>query len=99
MILFGVSVALFLRSPFRAPLGERLFRLFWLGPIGRAFIRFGGRKARSRADTPRPIAAPAMNTSPTSPPVSIPPAALPQLAALESRVAELEKWRRESRNV
>jgi serine/threonine-protein kinase len=95
MILFGVGVVLLLRSPVRAPIGERLFRLVWLGPIGRAFIRFGGRKARSRASTPRPVTAPAARAGPTSPPVAIPPAALPQLAALESRVAELEKWRRE----
>jgi hypothetical protein len=95
MILFGVSLALFLRSPLRAPLGERLFRFFWLGPIGRAFIRFGGRKTPSRPTTPRPLTAPAAKAAPT--PVAIPPAALPQLAALESRVAELEKWRRETR--
>ena len=97
MILFGVSLALFLRSPLRAPLGERLFRFFWLGPIGRAFIRFGGRKTPSRPTTPRPVTAPAAKAAPTPTPVAIPPAALPQLAALESRVAELEKWRRESR--
>jgi hypothetical protein len=94
MILFGVSLALFFHSPFR-PLGERLFRLVWLGPIGRAFIRFGGRKTRSRASTPHSGTALAAKAAQTSPPVAIPPAALPQLAALESRVAELEKWRRE----
>ena len=96
MILFGVSLALFLHSPFR-PLGEALFGFFWLGPIGRAFIRFGGRKAPNRADTRPPVTAPVVNASSTSHAVSIPPAALPQLAALESRVAELEKWRRETR--
>jgi hypothetical protein len=69
--------------------------LVWLGPIGRAFIRFGGRKTRSRASTPHSGTALAAKAAQTSPPVAIPPAALPQLAALESRVAELEKWRRE----
>jgi hypothetical protein len=38
LALGGVSFVLLVRSPFRAPIGERLFRLVWLGPIGRWFI-------------------------------------------------------------
>jgi hypothetical protein len=95
MIMFGVSLALLLRSPLRAPIGERLFRLVWLGPIGRGFIRFGGRKTSGKSSAPRAIITPAPTAAP-SPPVAIPPAAVPQLAALESRVAELERWRRDT---
>jgi serine/threonine-protein kinase len=34
-ILVAIGVVLLVRSPLRMPLGERLFRLFWLGPPGR----------------------------------------------------------------
>ena len=42
LILFGVSFVLLLRSPFRMPIGERLFRLIWLGGFGRWFLTQGG---------------------------------------------------------
>jgi hypothetical protein len=42
-ILLGVSVVLFMRSPFRATVGERLFRLVWLGAPGRLFLRIAAR--------------------------------------------------------
>ena len=38
LALAGVSFVLLVRSPFRAPIGERLFRIVWLGPVGRWFI-------------------------------------------------------------
>jgi hypothetical protein len=97
--LFGVSLALLLRSPFRMPLGERLFRLVWLGPIGRAFIRAAGRGVArpnstsgvSRGGAPTAAKRPAV-------PVAKPTAARApdRVDALEMRVAELERWRRDS---
>ena len=92
-IMLGVSTVLLSRSPYRMPIGERLFRLVWLGPIGRAFIRFAGRgvappaAARPsgvRAVTPKPAAQPAV-------------AAPDRVAALEFRVAALEQWREKTR--
>ncbi|MGB7212384.1 MAG: serine/threonine-protein kinase [Gemmatimonadales bacterium] len=41
--LFGVSIVLFVRNPFRMNLTERLFRTIWLGPVGRAFLRLAMR--------------------------------------------------------
>ena len=41
--LLGASFLLLARSPFRMPPGERLFRVVWLGPPGRAFVRFSSR--------------------------------------------------------
>jgi hypothetical protein len=38
MGLIGTSLVLLAKSPFRMPPTERLFRLVWLGPIGRAFV-------------------------------------------------------------
>lgn len=39
LCLFGVSMVLLIRSPFRMQINERLFRRIWLGPLGRAFLR------------------------------------------------------------
>lgn len=50
MLFVGAGLVLLGKSPLRMPAGERVFRAIWLGPIGRAFVRFGGRKvARQRA--------------------------------------------------
>jgi serine/threonine-protein kinase len=97
-ILFGVSLALLLRSPFRAPPGERAFRLFWLGPLGRAFVRLSGRttwKGQPRAAATRQTTVPPVR--PTPPPMAAPVIAPDRIAALEQRVTELERWRKDAR--
>jgi hypothetical protein len=97
MILFGISVALILRSPFRRPIGESLFRWVWLSPIGRSFIRISGRAAWKGGGS----------TQPTSRPATIPPSrvthatpvavvAPDRIEALEKRVIELERWRKDA---
>ncbi|MEO6446003.1 MAG: serine/threonine-protein kinase [Gemmatimonadaceae bacterium] len=46
-MLLGMSFVLFVRSPFRMPPGERMFRRVWLGPLGRGFVRLAaGRVAK-----------------------------------------------------
>jgi serine/threonine-protein kinase len=92
-IMLGVSTVLLSRSPFRMPVGERLFRLIWLGPIGRGFTRVAGRGVKpivTAAATPRAdgvraaaVAAP----KPAGPGVSAPD----RVAALELRIAALER--------
>jgi serine/threonine-protein kinase len=96
-IMLGVSTVLLGRSPFRMPVGERLFRLLWLGPIGRAFVRLAGRGIK-------PPAAASVSTRPSAPraptPVAThrPPVVAPdRVAALELRVAALERWRQDAR--
>ena len=101
--LFGVSLALLLRSPFRMPLGERLFRLVWLGPLGRTFIRAAGRGVArpssvsgvasgvvgaAHVPSVKRAAAPAMKPAAVRAP--------DRIDALEMRVAELERWRKDS---
>jgi len=101
MALLGVSLVLLLRSPFRMPLGERLFRLVWLGPIGRAAIRRAGRKvgtggsraSASGASVPGATALPAA-ALPVE--VKAPSAGGDRISQLEGRVAELERWRKNS---
>jgi eukaryotic-like serine/threonine-protein kinase len=107
MILFGVSVALLLRSPFRQPIGEVLFRVVWLGPIGRGFVRVSGRTAwkGQRVIPSRPATIPP--TRATQPPVRAPEFTLRSVGdervapnridALEQRVSELERWRQDTR--
>jgi len=98
--LLGTSIVLLMKSPFRMPPGERLFRTLWLGPFGRAFIRFGTRKVKARPVTSRSL--PSVRTA-TMPPavtttaatmVPVPPS-LDAVTALEQRVSSLERWRDE----
>ena len=103
-VLFGISVLLLLRSPFRMPVGERLFRLVWLGPVGRGFVRVAGlgvaRASNAGAVTaPR---APAVRADPGAHAVDQPVPSRSAagnehaaVASLENRVAELERWRNE----
>ena len=94
--LFGTSLVLLARSPLRMPPGERVFRLLWLGPIGRGFVRLsmrGARKTTVSRGTARAsrvlVPAPARRAEPA------PPRGPDRLAALEQRVGALERWRSE----
>ena len=105
--LLGASFVLLFKSPFRMPPGERLFRVVWLGPVGRALVRFAGRgvvagpggRVRRATGSARAAIAPAVIAEPAPPARRAPVAALPsathatldQLAALEARVRELER--------
>ena len=97
--MFGTSIVLLLKSPFRMPPGERLFRVVWLGPIGRAFVRFAARGVRGAptgALPARVLAVPLVaervmtrnNAEPVTPPVD-------HVRTLEERVYDLERWRRD----
>ena len=96
MVFFGVSIPLILRSPFRQPIGERLYRLVWLGPLGRAFIRMSGRSAwKHRGDSPSPTRSGVSSAVRAATPAAPPPVVAPdRIAALEQRVSELERWRK-----
>ena len=100
--LLGTSVVLLLKSPFRMPPGERLFRLVWLGPLGRAFVRFAGRSvragARGQAVRRRTITPPSVRLTAVVPSVPAQPmngGAPDRLGDLERRVKALEHWRDE----
>jgi hypothetical protein len=103
LILIGVSFALLMRSPFRMPLGERLFRLVWLGPIGRAFVRFAGRgktdgvASTTRSLSPRTPGVPAKSKGAAKPGHVPTTPTGDRVAKLEFRVAELERWREASK--
>jgi serine/threonine-protein kinase len=99
--LLGVSFLLLARSPFRMPVGERLFRVLWLGPPGRAFIRFssrgvdrrsGGKTAPSGVRVQTPFT-PSTTTIPPVPPRAEATVPADRVASLETRVAALERWR------
>ena len=99
----GISLVLLLKSPFRMPPGERLFRVLWLGPFGRAFIRFGSRKVESRASTSRSL--PSVRAAEVTPVALAAPSAgsvapgIDAITALERRVSALESWRNADRGV
>ena len=92
LILFGVSFVLLLRSPFRMPIGERLFRMIWLGGFGRWFLR---RAARGIAPSATASTGATGATAAASRPavIATSPAHESTLAALDRRVRALEDWR------
>jgi serine/threonine-protein kinase len=98
--LLGVSFLLFARSPFRMPVGERLFRLVWLGPLGRSFIRVSSRRVAPRASgttLPGITAPPARAAPPLARTPNVSPTtgsgSSDRVASLEARVTALERWR------
>ena len=93
VILFGVGFILIVRSPFRAPPTERIVRVVWLGPIGRAFLRLSARGILKDADVKGQVSQSVPAYVPTH--VPLPPATRPgdRLAELEARLAALEKER------
>jgi serine/threonine-protein kinase len=102
MILLGTSIALLLRSPFKRPLGERFYRVVWLGPVGRGFIRMSGRSAWKRDANGAVRSRPGVTVPPASPitqprVVAKPVAPPDRIEALERRVTELERWRSDTR--
>jgi eukaryotic-like serine/threonine-protein kinase len=96
--LMGTSFVLLFKSPLRMPPGERLFRRVWLGPLGRAFVRRGARAAGMASDGTRARPA-ASGASVAAPPVTFVATepAPDRVASLEARVAELERWRQETK--
>lgn len=48
LFALGAGFVLLLKSPIRMPAGERIFRRVWLGPLGRAFVRFASRGVEHR---------------------------------------------------
>jgi serine/threonine-protein kinase len=98
MALLGMSLVLLLRSPFRMPLGERIFRAIWLGPVGRTFLRvaaWGLGSTGGRAGASAPGMTRATRVPPPAPaaPATAVDGAGDRIAALETRLAELERWR------
>ena len=91
--MIGIALVLLLKSPFRMPPGERLFRLAWLGPGGRAFVRLAGRGIRTVSSSPgRRISSGAATTAPVE---ASTPVSASRLDRLEDRVAALERQQRE----
>ena len=91
-VMRGLAIIGILRSPLRAPIGERLFRLFWAGAPGRAILAAaGGRGPRPPGGVTLPP-----SSRPVPPPAAraaAPAAGEDRMARLESRVSDLEQWR------
>ncbi len=95
LVLLGVTFLLLLRSPFRSPPGEQLFRLVWLGPVGHAILN-----GAARGLQPAVTASTGRTGAPASTAAVAAPAAPPandvddaRLSELERRVRALEAWR------
>ena len=78
------------------PPGERLFRTVWLGPMGRAFVRFAGRGVRGAspgAFRARVVVIPVGPQEVTLNNAATVMRPADQERTLEERVSELERWR------
>jgi hypothetical protein len=100
LALLGVSLLLFARSPFRMPMDERMFRLVWLGPVGRGFVRISARGVAKRGtgttvpDATAPTAARVVSSNGAGKGKrAITPVPADRVVALEARIAALEQWR------
>ena len=99
MALLGISLVLLLRSPFRMPVPERIFRGVWLGPIGGAFLRAASRRARREDGAPTASFAGTRAVSALATSAPIPESTIvsapddDRVSLLEKRVGELERWR------
>ncbi len=76
----GASFVVLARSPLRRNVAEQLYRLFALGPLGRALVTLSTRGVLEREALRAPVAPRARAESPEE-----------RLAALEKRLAALEK--------
>jgi hypothetical protein len=107
----SVAIVLWLRSPMRTPVGERVFRAFWLHGPGRLLIRWTMRRTDRERDAGRgttAVTSPAAvsaslagNRASAAPVVTPPPRALnadARLDALDARVRALESWRDATRD-
>ena len=101
VIMLGIAFIGLLRNPFRATVGERLFRVVWMGPPGRAFLRLAARGVKGSAST---VTAPAMALRQSAVPGAPAPEGVARtgqvaseeavrLARLEARVDALERSR------
>ena len=93
MVLVGLSLVLLIRSPFRMPIGERAFRLIWLGAPGRAFLRMAARGVSRSATAGSSQSSPEHAQVRRADPVPPPKTTGPTLATLDTRLTELERWR------
>ncbi len=94
VVMIGISMIGLMRSPFRPGIGERLFRVVWMGLPGRLFLRLAARGVTPAGGphlTPPPVSP--VRVTPASPPASPLRAESDRLARLEARVESLERWR------
>ncbi len=98
----GFAIIALLRTPLRRSVGEWLFRLFWLGPLGRRALRraakSGGGSAASRTTDAQVVASTATRTDPRESRVAMSEdsgsnALVEQMRVVEARVESLERWR------
>ena len=97
LMMLGIGAVLWVRSPFRMPPGERMFRLLWLGPVGRLFIHLGTRGVAPLSTAARAISpvtlAPRLVAADVRTPRPSPASMSASVPSLEQRVTALEQWR------
>lgn len=88
-IMLGIGIVLLMRSPFRMPMGERLFRVVWIGPVGRGFLRVASRgvNTATAGTMVSAVGRVAVQPAPRTPS----PLPSDRVASLEARIEALER--------
>jgi hypothetical protein len=94
LILVGVSLVLLIRSPFRMPPGERMFRMIWLGGFGRWFLRRAARGIKPSATASTGSTGASAVAVATQVVVEKAQSNGTTIGDLDRRVRDLEEWRR-----
>ena len=101
VVMLGIAFIGLMRNPFRAGVGERMFRRVWMGWPGRAFLALAGRGVRGVAGGSGPTP-PVRSELPRTTPMQLEGSAdtgrratdeAARLARLEARVDALERVR------
>ena len=82
-VLGGIALVVLVRNPLRMPIGERLFRWLWLGPVGARLLR--GTTGTTVPPTGVPTGIPARQPTPVAVPVGV--ATPASVARMEARSA------------
>lgn len=91
-VMFGISMVLLIRSPFRMSPGERVFRAIWLGAFGGWFLRRATRGLTPGATASTGNTGAVTAIGPMTP--AAPSANGVTLKELDRRVRVLEQWQR-----
>jgi hypothetical protein len=99
VIMIGIAFIGLVRNPFRTSVGERFFRLVWMGWVGRLLLRFVSRglefPSAGSASSGRMAAVPAPSPAAAAPVGAAVHVDGQRLKELETRLEALERWRAE----
>ena len=87
-LMRGASLVMLVSRPLRMPVNERLFQVFWMGPVGRWLLRGDDKTPVGRTIPPTLRPTPIIRSRETA--IVTPP---PSMEDVQRRLKALEDWR------